>query len=138
MQLGVSSGSAFFLLFASLLGSYVNIPIAALGQESVVTEREVTYFGMRYVVPMIVGSPHVILAVNVGGAVIPTLLSIYLLSKNRLWGRGLIATACVSAGSIPRRGRSPNIAYLILRPATRIRLFLTGRECCGSPFMERT
>ena len=65
IQLGVSSGAAFFLLFASLLGSYVNIPIAALGQESVVTEHEVTYFGMRYVVPMIVGSPHVILAVAV-------------------------------------------------------------------------
>ena len=95
-QLGVSSGAAFFLLFASLLGSYVNIPIAALGQESMVTEREVTYFGMRYIVPTIVGSPHVILAVNGGGAVIPTLLSIYLLSKNQLWWRGLIAIACVA------------------------------------------
>ena len=95
-QLGVSSGAAFFLLFASLLGSYVNIPIAALGQESMVTEREVTYFGMRYIVPTIVRSPHVILAVNGGGAVIPTLLSIYLLSKNQLWWRGLIAIACVA------------------------------------------
>jgi uncharacterized membrane protein len=42
MQLGVSSGAAFLLLFGSLLGSYVNIPIAALGPESMVTEREVT------------------------------------------------------------------------------------------------
>ncbi|MGH6813952.1 MAG: DUF1614 domain-containing protein [Methylocella sp.] len=96
MQLGVSSGAAFVLLFASLLGSYINIPVAALGQEPMVTEREVTYFGMRYIVPMIVDSRGVILAVNVGGAVIPTLLSIYLLSKNRLWGRGLIAIACVA------------------------------------------
>ncbi len=46
MQLGVSSGTAFFLLFASLFGSYINIPIAALGQETMVTEREVTYFGV--------------------------------------------------------------------------------------------
>ena len=97
MQLGVSSGTAFFLLFASLFGSYINIPIAALGQETMVTEREVTYFGMRYIVPVMVGSPGVILAVNVGGAVIPTLLSIYLLTKNRLWKRGLIAIACVAA-----------------------------------------
>jgi uncharacterized membrane protein len=96
MQLGVSSGTAFFLLFASLFGSYINIPIAALGQETMVTEREVTYFGMRYIVPVMVGSPGVILAVNVGGAVIPTLLSIYLLTKNRLWKRGLIAIACVA------------------------------------------
>jgi uncharacterized membrane protein len=97
MQLGVSSGAAFVLLFASLLGSYVNIPIGALGEEPMVTEREVTYFGMRYVVPTLVDSPEVILAVNVGGAVIPTLLSIYLLSKNGIWGRGLIATAIVAA-----------------------------------------
>jgi uncharacterized membrane protein len=97
MQLGVSSGTAFLLLLASLLGSYVNIPIAALGEETMVTEREVTYFGMRYVVPTLVDSPEVILAVNVGGAVIPTLLSIYLLSKNGIWGRGLIATVCVAA-----------------------------------------
>ena len=81
MQLGVSSGVAFFLRFASLACSYINIPIAELGQETMVREREVTYFGMRYIVPMIVGSPSVILAVNVGGAVIPALLSIYLLSK---------------------------------------------------------
>ena len=43
MRLGVSSGAAFFLLFASLFGSYINIPIAALGQETMVSEREVTY-----------------------------------------------------------------------------------------------
>ncbi len=97
MQLGVSSGTAFFLLFGSLLGSYVNIPIAKLGAETMVTEREVTYYGMRYIVPALTNSPEVILAVNVGGAVIPTLLSIYLLSKNGLWIRGLIATAIIAA-----------------------------------------
>ena len=97
MRLGVSSGTAFFLLLGSLLGSYVNIPIAKLGAETMVTEREVTYYGMRYIVPALTNSPEVILAVNVGGAVIPTLLSIYLLSKNGLWIRGLIATAIIAA-----------------------------------------
>ena len=97
MQLGVSSGTAFFLLLGSLLGSYINIPIATLGEEPMVTEREVTYFGMHYIVPEVVQPPEVILAVNVGGAIIPTILSIYLLSKNGLWGRGLIATLCIAA-----------------------------------------
>ena len=60
MRLGMSSGAAFFLLFASLFGSHINIPIAALGQETMVTEREVTYFGMRYIVPVMVDSPGVI------------------------------------------------------------------------------
>jgi len=97
MRLGVSSGTAFSLLFGSLLGSYVNIPIAALGEEPMVTGREVTYYGMRYIIPELTSSPEVILAVNVGGAVIPTFLSIYLLSKNELWGRGLIVIACIAA-----------------------------------------
>jgi uncharacterized membrane protein len=97
MQLGVSSGAAVFLLFASLLGSYVNIPIATLGEEPMVSESEISYFGMRYASPTLIDSPEVVLAVNVGGAVIPTLLSIYLLSKNGLWGRGVIATVCIAA-----------------------------------------
>jgi uncharacterized membrane protein len=96
MQLGVSPGTALLLLSGSLLGSYINIPIAVLGRETMILEREVTYFGMRYVVPKIVGTQDLIVAVNVGGAVIPTLLSIYLLSRNQLWGRGLIAIACVT------------------------------------------
>jgi uncharacterized membrane protein len=97
MQLGVSSSAAFLLLFGSLLGAYVNIPIATLGPEIMEPYDEVTFYGMRYVVPKLTGSPEVILAVNVGGAVIPTLLSIYLLSKNGVWGRGLVATAIVAA-----------------------------------------
>jgi uncharacterized membrane protein len=95
-QLGMSSGSVFLLLFGSLIGSYINIPIAVLGPETMVREGEVDYFGMRYIVPFVVNSPGVILAVNVGGAVIPTLLSFYLLSKSQIWMRGLIAVACVT------------------------------------------
>ncbi|MGA8172188.1 MAG: DUF1614 domain-containing protein [Methylocystis sp.] len=97
MRLGVSSSAAFLLLIGSLAGSYVNIPIAQLGREVMVSQGEVAFYGMRYVVPAVASSPEVLLAVNVGGAVIPTLLSIYLLSKNGLWGRGLIATACIAA-----------------------------------------
>ncbi len=95
-QLGVSSQTAVFLLIASLLGSYVNIPIATLGSEPFVSEREIVYFGIPYVVPQL-SQPEVVLAVNVGGAVIPTLLSFFLLSRNALWLRGLIAAACVAA-----------------------------------------
>ena len=36
------------------------------------------------------------IAVNVGGAVIPTIMSLYLLFTRHLWVRGLIATAIVA------------------------------------------
>jgi uncharacterized membrane protein len=96
MQLGVSSGAAVLLLIASLLGSYINIPIATLGNEAFVEPGEVYFFGVPYMVPRL-SAPEVVLAVNVGGAVIPSVLSFYLLSRNALWIRGLIATACVAA-----------------------------------------
>jgi len=137
MQLGVSSGTAFFLLFASLLGSYVNIPIAALGEEVMVTEREVTFFGMRYIVPALVEPPEVILAVNVGGAVIPTLLSIYLLSKNRLWGRGLIAIFASPRSAMPcsadprGRNRIANLRGAFGRSLRRCGRLLAQRGAAG-------
>jgi uncharacterized membrane protein len=37
-----------------------------------------------------------IIAINVGGAVIPTLMSIYLLIKYQLWVKGLVATAIIA------------------------------------------
>src|SRR5260221_10992985 len=93
----MSSPAALLLLFGSLVGSYFNIPVAQLPGEEIVAAREVPGFGMTYVVPVVVEWPGTVIAVNVGGAVIPGLLSLYLLAKNRLWGRGLVAIACVTA-----------------------------------------
>jgi uncharacterized membrane protein len=96
MRIGLSPGAAFILLLGSLVGSYFNIPIVELSAQQVVSGREVVYYGMRYAVPVVVQWPGTVVAVNVGGAVIPTLMSLYLLVKYRLWGPGLPATACVS------------------------------------------
>jgi uncharacterized membrane protein len=95
ISLGVSSRGAIFLLIGSLIGSLFNIPVAQLPPERMVSDRVVDFFGMAYQVP-VVGYSHPIIAVNVGGAVIPTLMSIYLLAKHELWGRGLLATAAVA------------------------------------------
>jgi uncharacterized membrane protein len=96
-RLGMSPQTALLLLLASLAGSYLNIPVATLPQERIVSGQEIGFFGMHYMVPVVYDWPATIIAVNVGGALIPTLVSLYLLSKNRLWGLGLIATASVAA-----------------------------------------
>ena len=78
-RLGISPLAALLLLLASLFGAYINIPIAQLpGQTEVVGER-VDFFGFEYVVPTEVDWPGTIIAINVGGAVIPIALSLYLL-----------------------------------------------------------
>jgi uncharacterized membrane protein len=95
-RLGISSGTALLLLFASLLGSYVNIPVWEFPESAVRSGQEVVYFGVHYVIPVVEEWPRTVIAVNVGGALIPIALSLYLLAKNDLWGAGLITTAVVT------------------------------------------
>jgi uncharacterized membrane protein len=97
LRIGISSRAAMFLLLGSLIGSYINIPIAQLPEREVQSGVTVNFFGMQYVVPTVVEWPGTVIAVNVGGAVIPGLLSLYLLFKNDMWISGAIATAIVTA-----------------------------------------
>jgi uncharacterized membrane protein len=96
MHIGLGPHAALLLLLASLGGSYLNIPVARLAAHHLVSGQEVAFFGMHYVIPVVVEWPGTIIAVNVGGAVIPGLLSFYLLVRNRLRARGLLATAGVA------------------------------------------
>lgn len=96
-KMGVNRRYVFALLLLSLLGSYINIPVAQLPDERAVVGHEVMYFGMRYVVPMVREWPGTIIAINVGGAVIPTLLSLYLMVKNHLYVQGLAGVVIVAA-----------------------------------------
>ena len=52
--------------------------------------------GVPFLAPVAVDWPGTILAINVGGAVIPIMLSFYLLMRYRLWGPGLVAIAIVA------------------------------------------
>jgi uncharacterized membrane protein len=95
-KIGVKRRHMFALLLLTFLGSYVNIPVAELPPEPVHSGGEILFFGMRYVIPMVQEWPRTIIAVNIGGAIIPTLLSLYLVTKNRLYGRGLLGVAIVA------------------------------------------
>jgi uncharacterized membrane protein len=95
-RIGINRHYVFALLLASLLGSYVNIPVAELPPEQIVSNKIVTYFGVHYVVPEVEEWPRTIIAVNLGGAVIPTLLSLYLLIQNQLFLRAIVAVAVVT------------------------------------------
>ncbi len=105
IRIGLGSRAALFLLLTSLAGSYLNIPIARLPEQQIMSGREVPFFGMHYVIPVVIEWPGTVVAVNVGGAVIPGLLSFYLLVRNRLWGRGLLATVGVAV-----------VCHLLARP----------------------
>ena len=95
-EIGVPSQYIFLALFAVLLGSFINIPVKKIPQKTMTSKAWVSYFGFRHVIPAW-QREETVLAVNLGGAVIPTLLSIYLLFKTGLWGTALIPTLLMVA-----------------------------------------
>ena len=80
------------------MGAAINIPLAELPGKQVVETHELQdFWGWRYRVPVLRHWPDTMLAINVGGAVIPTLLSIYLMSKNQIYAQALVGVAIVAA-----------------------------------------
>jgi uncharacterized membrane protein len=96
-RMGIPPRYVFGVLLLSLLGSYVNVPVFELPPEEIVSNKVVDFYGVSYVVPEVQEWPRTIIAVNVGGALIPTILSFYLLIRNRLFLRGIVGVAVVAA-----------------------------------------
>jgi uncharacterized membrane protein len=96
-RIGISAHLIFPLLLLSLLGSSVNIPVTYIDSGPVVAPPRVDFFGMQYVIPPIEHPERTVIAVNLGGAVVPTLISLYLLFTIGLFVRGLLGVAVVSA-----------------------------------------
>ena len=132
MRLGVGPGAAMLLLIGSLIGSYFNIPVTVLPGPSVMSGQIVDFYGMRYAVPVVVSWPGTVVAVNVGGAVIPAIMSTYLVIRYQLWLKAAVATAAIAiiihsmATPVPGVG----IAVPVFAPvvATAILAFILSRE----------
>jgi len=95
-RLGLGPGWAVAVLLASIVGSWFNIPIVRLRSTTEVRAVLVKWFGIVYVAPRVVRTGTKILAVNVGGAVIPTVLSGYLIARNHLGWTTIAAVAMVA------------------------------------------
>jgi uncharacterized membrane protein len=132
MKLGVGPGAALLLLFGSLIGSYFNIPITVLPGQMARSGQVVDFFGMQYVVPLVQDWPGTVLAVNVGGAVIPTLMSSYLVLRYQLWTKATIAVVAIAIiiHSMATPVHGLGIAVPVLAPviATAILAFILSRE----------
>lgn len=132
MRLGVGPGAALLLLFGSLIGSYFNIPITVLPGHTITNGEVVDFYGMRYVVPLVTQWPGTVLAVNIGGAVIPTLMSAYLVIRYQLWVKAAIAVAIIAIiihmMATPVKG--VGIAVPVFAPVvtTAILAFILSRE----------
>jgi len=81
---GLSWGSFIIFLFVSLIGSTINLPVWRSKVASAVQTVEYVYFfGMRYPVPTTsTRFMESVISINFGGAIMPVLLSVYLLLMN--------------------------------------------------------
>jgi uncharacterized membrane protein len=96
-KIGVPPRYMFFVLFLSLVGSHVNVPLAAMPVERLLPAHTVTMFGRTYVSPPVHAEGTTIVAINVGGALLPLMLSLYLFARSRLRIRMLIGVGIVAA-----------------------------------------
>ena len=104
-RLGLTSGQVFLVIMASFFGSGINIPIKKLKGTQSKKAGFPTFLGIRYRVP-VRRRRETMLAVNVGGCVVPVLVSLYILA--RLPEILLPALICVGIAS--------GIIYAISRP----------------------
>ncbi|MEA2679303.1 MAG: hypothetical protein QOK03_1025 [Candidatus Binataceae bacterium] len=79
LMVGLPPELAFLALFASLVGSYINIPLTRIESGPAHPVDLVNRFGVRYRVPTRYAGGSTILAINVGGAVVPLLVSLYVM-----------------------------------------------------------
>lgn len=75
-KLGLTPGQAFAIFASIILGSYINVPVSR--QKIILAEERWIPFPFFYRLPKVAEQ---VIFVNVGGAIIPTVLSLYFLPK---------------------------------------------------------
>ena len=83
-NVGFTPLTIFLILIATLIGSFINIPIFKLKTRiPMIRDEFVSWFGVTYRIPQVeYGETVTVLALNVGGALIPSAVSVYLLAKS--------------------------------------------------------
>ena len=131
-KIGIPRRYAYALLLLCLFGSYVNIPVYQLPPEVIHSGGPVFFFGVPYQVPMLSRFPGTVVAINVGGALIPALLSIYLVLKNKLLLKSIVGvtalTVIVHLVAYPVQGIGIAVPFLIPPAAATAVALLLCRE----------
>jgi uncharacterized membrane protein len=95
-KIGVHPRYVFLVMVLSLLGSHVNIPLYAVPVTRMTPPENVWMFGRAYVVPPAVERGATVVAINLGGALIPIAVSIYLALRTRLFKRMVLGVLVVA------------------------------------------
>ncbi|MBI3637267.1 MAG: DUF1614 domain-containing protein [Candidatus Rokubacteria bacterium] len=95
-KIGIRPRYVFVVMLLSLAGSYVNIPLYQVLVARLTPSQAVEMFGRVYVVPPAIEPGVTVVAINVGGALIPILVSLYLFFRSGMAVRMILATIIVA------------------------------------------
>lgn len=102
-KLGIDLGQALLALFLSLLGSVINLPLFTLPLPPDITPPAYNGWMLGPIRPR---PDRVIVAINLGGAILPMLFSLYLLKHSELGALPVLLSIAVVS----------TISYLLSRP----------------------
>jgi len=140
-RIGVAPTWILTVLLLSVLGSFVNIPVAIVKtQFEPPPAQVVSFMGIRYLVPSPVVPDETRISVNVGGALVPTALSVYLVLHDHLLSEALVGVVIVAVlvHFVARPVRGVGIAVPILLPAIAAALvasFLATRDLAALAYV---
>ena len=114
LKLGLDPRVALMLVFGMFLGGAVNIPIKRIPREDLVAAHPLAVFGLHRLWPQMFLRRETVIAVNVGGCLIPSGLAVYEMVR-LLANGGFVLFPLVVAISL-------NIAvcYFIARPEPQV------------------
>jgi len=139
-RIGIGERELFLLLWLSLLGGVINIPVARLRSPEVSAAREISVFGVRYRVPIAPRPRETVVAVNLGGALIPAGLSVYLMAADDIWWQAAVTIGVVAAVAhrLARPVHGLGIAVPALVPpllAAAVALALSSRDTAATAYV---
>ncbi len=116
-KLGFPPAFSIIFLLLSLLGSYINIPIREItSREPVLSGQAIDFYWFRYILPPLEVERRTTIAINLGGAVIPVAVSVFLLTRVNLFDALtgiLIMTLLIHMMARPVRGLGIAVPALI-------------------------
>jgi uncharacterized membrane protein len=113
-RIGIDRNWLLALLGLSILGSVINLPVARLRGTVVSGARVVRIYGVRYRLSAM-RERDTVIAVNLGGAVVPAGVAAFLIGREHLGNRALIAAGIVAA-----------VTFALAKPVKGVGIVLPG------------
>jgi uncharacterized membrane protein len=119
VKLGLSPQASFLAAFGIFFGGLVNVPVKRIPCDETIEVMPFTLFGFGRVFPRWVRRrTYTIIAVNLGGCVVPTAIAIYELVRLAGVGGGVLLAALTAAAI------NIVVCYLMARPVPQVGIAL--------------